>query len=151
MSCSWGLGGERMSLSTTKADVEAVYAEIMMEQGNRSVAYGRHETSLENMLVFPARPQSIGNGNLSAGISSLCSLPCYRVTDGVGQGLRRGQWLSCGVMLLLHRPPVTGMSPNTLPRSVVVSVGAISSSLFGRSGRTSSLCNPRLHGWHIPS
>ena len=112
-----------MNLGTTKVDVEAVHAELMTEQGNRSVAFGRHETCLENMLFFPVRPRSARNGNVSAGISSLCSLPCNRVTDGVGQALKRGRWLSCGVMLLLHRPPVRGMSPNTQPHSVVVSVG----------------------------
>lgn len=131
-----GLGGGRMSLGTTKVDVNAVHTQLMTKQGNRSVAFGRQETCLVNILFFPGNPKSTGNGNLSAGISSLCFLPCYRVTDGVGQGLKRGRWLSRGVMLPLHRPPVSGMSPTTQPRSVVVSVGAISSSLFEGSGKT---------------
>lgn len=68
-----GLGGGRMNLSTTEVDMEAVHAELMTEQGNRSVAFGRHKMCLENMLF------------------SLCSLLCHRVTDGVG--LKRGRWL----------------------------------------------------------
>lgn len=87
-----------MNLGTTQVDVRAVHAELMTEQGNRSVAFGRHKTCLEKMLGFPVKPRSVGNGNLSAGISSLCSLSCYRVTGGVGQDLKKGRWLSCGVI-----------------------------------------------------
>lgn len=64
---------------------------------------------------------------------------------------REGGWAVVWLMLLLHSPPVKGMPPNTQPRSVVVSLGAISSSLFGESGKTSSLRKPRLRGQHIPS
>lgn len=44
-----GLEEGHMNLGTTKVDVEAVHTELMVEQGNRSVAFGRHEIYLENI------------------------------------------------------------------------------------------------------
>lgn len=105
----------------------------------------------EEHAGFLVKPQFVGNGNLFTGISSLCSLPCFKVTVSVGQALKTRRWLSCGVMLLLHRPPVRGMSPNNQPHSVVVSVAAILSSLFEESGKASSLRKSQLHGQHVPS
>lgn len=127
-----------MNLSTSKVGMEAVCTEVMMEQENRSVAFGRHKICLKNI------PDLLGMRICL--LTSAASAPCTCYTVSVGQALKMRRWVSCGVMLLLRRSPVRGMSPNNQPRSVFVFVAAILSSLLEESGKVSSLHNSQLHG-----
>lgn len=88
-----GLGEGRWTWEPPGLDMKVVHAEVMMEQGNGSVAFSRREMCLENMLVT-------GGVGLKRG-----KWRCGQSILSFGKGMGLHEWLPLGVASMSVQTP----------------------------------------------